>query len=125
MIDVRKPTRPKLTPSTGTAVPRDRRRGVIIVPSPPSTTARSGGLSPSTSSTSERRATSRSRSYAVATRSRLPCRKTAARRTASADFGVDPVVEVIGEAGMLGLDEVQERLAVALRAGQAGVDEAA
>ena len=40
-IELRKPTRPKLTPITGTPVPRKRVSARSTVPSPPSTTARS------------------------------------------------------------------------------------
>ena len=41
VIAERNPTRPKLTPITGTVVPRNRCSARSIVPSPPSTTARS------------------------------------------------------------------------------------
>src|SRR4051794_18801888 len=52
---------------------------------------------------------------------RRPCVTTAARRRGSARGGVDPGVEVIGELRPVAVDEVEEELAVALRAGQAGV----
>src|SRR6188768_2101054 len=61
------------------------------------------------------------RSSAAPIVSRRPCVTTAARRRGSARGGVDPGVEVIGELRPVTVDEVEEELAVALRAGQAGV----
>src|SRR5262249_20352162 len=56
------------------------------------------------------------RSTAASTRSGLPCVTTAARLT---DCLVDPSVEVIRESGVFVVEEVEEELTVALRAGQA------
>src|SRR5262245_23049627 len=136
--DARKPTRPKLTPNTGTAVPRNVFSARSIVPSPPNTTARSAELtspaapspcfatssSGSTSSTSRSRASARRRSSGSRTVSARPCVITAARRT-SGRCVVNPVLELIGNLRPLALHEVQEELAVPLRAGQAGVYDAA
>src|SRR3954451_159188 len=61
------------------------------------------------------------RSSATPIVSARPCVTTATRRTGSARGGVDPGVEVIGKLRPVAVDEVEEELAVALRAGQAGV----
>src|SRR6476646_33381 len=73
------------------------------------------------SSTPWSAATRWTRSSAAPIVSARPCVTTAARRTGSARGGVDPGVEVIGELRPFARDEVEEELAVALRAGQAGV----
>src|SRR5262245_9975604 len=136
--DARKPTRPKLTPNTGTAAPRNIFSARSIVPSPPSTTARSAeATSPAapspcfatsssgkTSSTPRSCARARRRSSGWRTVSAWPCVITAARCTSGRRV-VDPVLEVIGKLRPLALHEVQEELAVPLRAGQAGVYDAA
>src|SRR5580765_2308031 len=136
-IVARKPTRPKLTPSTGTPVPRKRRSARSIVPSPPSTTARSASSSapaaPSpcfaTSSSGSRssipraRVRVRSRSSAPPIVSGRPC-VTRAIRFTSGSRVVDPVLELIRNLRPLVLHQVQEELAVPLRAGQAGVYDA-
>src|SRR5436190_5442637 len=131
----RNPTRPKLTPSTGPPVRRKRRSPRSIVPSPPRTTARSAPSSPSpasaspcfstsssekSSSTPTSAATACSRRSAAPIVSGLPCVMTAARLT-SADCVVDPALELIGKLRPLAVHEMQEELAVSLRAGQAGV----
>src|SRR5918912_1966350 len=138
-IEARKPTRPKLTPITGTRVPRNRVSARSIVPSPPSTTARSAlAGSPSvlgrscfsrsssgkTSSTSCSAASASSRPSAGPIVSALPCVTTAARRTRLPDCAVDPVVELIWPLRPPAVHEVEEELAVPLRAGQAGVYDA-
>src|SRR5207253_3522096 len=120
---VRKPTRAKLTPKTGMPVPRYRDRARSIVPSPPSTTARSARVSPSSkeSPTPRSRAIARRRSTAPTIASALPCVTTAARSTGRIG---DPAVEVGGELGALGVDEVENELTVSLRAWKAGVYDA-
>src|ERR687885_344641 len=138
-IEARKPTRPKLTPITGTPVPRKRVSARSIVPSPPSTTARSAlAGSPSapgrscfarsssgkTSSTPCSAASSSSRPSAGPIVSGLPCVTTAARRTRLPDCAVDPGVELIWPLRPLAVHEGEEELAVPLRAGQAGVYDA-
>src|ERR671939_1346367 len=138
-IEARKPTRPKLTPITGTRVPRNRVSARSIVPSPPSTTARSAlAGSPSAlgrscfarsssgkrSSTPCSAASSSSRPSAGPIVSGLPCVTTAARRTRLPDCAVDPGVELIWPLRPLAVHEVEEELAVPLRAGQAGVYDA-
>src|SRR5437763_4363518 len=135
-IDARKPTRPKLTPMTGTSLPRKRCSARSIVPSPPRTTAMSAPLrscsgsptpcfstssSGSSSSTAASRATFSSRSSAGPIVDGLPCVTTAARRTALRDRGGDPGVDVVGELRALTVNEVEENFPVALRAGQTGV----
>src|SRR5436853_185764 len=136
-IAVRNPTRPRLTPSTGTRVPRKRRSARSIVPSPPSTIARSAAprsspptspclaasSSGSSSSIPRSSATARSRESEWLLVSAWPCVITAARFTSGSGV-VDPVFELIGILRPLALDEMQEELAVPLRAGQAGVYDA-
>src|SRR5262245_35670535 len=116
---VRKPTRPKLTPRTGTPVPRKRCSARSIVPSPPSTIARSAS-SPSTSSTPASRAICSSRLTASATRSGLPWTTRAARLTGIAD----PVVELVRQRRLRAVDEVEEELSVALWPWQARIGHA-
>src|SRR2546421_1537291 len=133
-IEARKPTRPKFTPITGTRVPRKRVSARSIVPSPPRTTARSAVAgSPSalgkscfsrsssgkTSSTPCSPASASSRPSARPIVSRLPCVTTAARRTRLPDCAIDPVVELIRTLRPPAVHEVEEELAVPLRAGQA------
>src|SRR4051794_21114607 len=117
-IAVRNPTRPKLTPSTGTSLPRNRVRARSIVPSPPSTIARSGCPSPSTSSTPCSLAIASRRAIAGSTSSLLPLGTTDAVLT---DCIVDPPVEAGWELGALSVDEVEDELTVSLRAWQARV----
>src|SRR5438874_5684973 len=120
---------------TGVPEPSVRLSARSIVPSPPSTTTRSAFVrSPSASrscfsasssgksrSTPSRRAISSSRASASPVDSGWPCVRTATVRTRSADGMVDPVVELIGQRGMVAVDEVQEELPVPLGAGQARV----
>src|SRR6476659_682735 len=135
-IEVRKPTRPRFTPSTGTPLPRKRRSARSIVPSPPSTTARSAvamsapppspcfaASSSGSSSSIWSSATARSCSSASPLVSGRPCVITATRLISGSGVG-DPVFELIGILRPLALDEMQEELAVPLRAGQAGVYDA-
>ena len=75
-IAVRKPTRPKLTPSTGTPVPRKRASARSIVPSPPSTIAMSGDV--------RRRARRRACRLVRRTAARRPAASATARRRATA-----------------------------------------
>src|ERR671925_286715 len=117
-IAERKPTRPKLTPITGTPAPRKRLSARSIVPSPPRTTARSGVSS--TTSIPRSRASCSTRSSASPTSAR-PCATTATRLT---DCIADPVVERVRKRRARAVDEVEEELAVPLRAGQAGVGDA-
>src|ERR671936_1079308 len=138
-IEARKPTRPKLTPITGTLVPRNRVSARSMVPSPPSTTARSAlATSPSAlgrpcfsrsslgkrSSTPCPAASSSSRPSAGPIVSALPCVTTAARRTRLPECAIDPGIELIWPLRPLSVHEVEEELAVSLRAGQAGVYDA-
>src|SRR5207248_9840660 len=110
-----------------------------IVPSPPSTTARSAVFrSPSTlarwrfsrsssgktSSTPCSPASASSRPSAGPIVSGFPCVTTAARRTRLPDCVVDPGVELIWPLRPLAVHEVEEELAVPLRAGQPGVYDA-
>src|SRR5947209_2055808 len=77
--------------------------------------------SPSTSSTRERSATRRS----VATASSTPSRSIATIAARSTDGIGDPPVELGREVGTFVVDEVEDELTVSLRAGQAGVYDAA
>src|SRR5439155_3676263 len=135
-IEAKKPTRPKLTPITGTSLPRKRCSARNIVPSPPSTTAMSadsrsasGSPTPCFSTSSPgisrsppaSRAIFSSRASAGPIVSRLPCVTTAARRTALVDLGCDSLVDVIGKVRTRAVDKVDEHLPVPLRAGQTGV----
>src|SRR4051812_36714574 len=138
---VRNPTLPKFTPSAGTVVPSRRRSARSIVPSPPRTitmsasdgsaSARSMSCFSSSSagitgSTPKSAATARRRSIALPTVSRRPCVITAARLTGSGTDGLgDPAVELGRKVRALGLDELEEELAVSLRARQPGVDHGA
>src|SRR5262245_44845457 len=121
-MDARKPTRPKLTPMTGTSVPSQRWSARSIVPSPPRTTAMSG--SSSTSSTPEASAIRLSCGTASPIVSGLPCVTNAARRTGSRNGVGDPAVDVVGKLRTLHLHEVQDEFAVSLGAGQARVYDA-
>src|SRR5690242_7930122 len=129
---------------TGTSLPTNCCSARSIVPSPPSTTARSAletSASPPlvpcfAASSSESTSWTSAAAAARATWSRagpiiaafpaFPCVITAARRTAfaSADLGCDPVVDVIRKLGLVALDEMEEDLAVPFRARQAGVYDA-
>src|SRR5215203_1125818 len=138
---VRKPTVPKFTPSAGTVVPSRRLSARSIVPSPPRTmtmsaadgsasassmscfSSSSGGI---TGSTPKSAATARRRSIAWPTVSRRPWVITAARLTGSGTDGLrDPAVELGRKFWALTLDEMEEELAVSLRAGQPRVDHGA
>src|SRR5262245_49865900 len=121
VIAERKPTRPKLTPITGTAVPRNRCSARSIVPSPPRTTARSTS-SPSTTSAPDAAAIAATRARASAITFGSPWAQIAIRRAGSDDGAIDPVVELAVEACSSGaVDEVEEELTVSFRAGQARV----
>ena len=76
------------------------------------------------SSTPASRATVVSRASAGPIVWGLPCVTTAALLTALGDSVTDPVVDVIQEHGVVAVDQVEEELAVALRAGQSGVYDA-
>src|SRR5262249_45327365 len=117
-IDVRKPTRPKLTPITGTPVPRKRWNARSIEPSPPSVTARSGRPSSAVTSTPLASARRSTRETASATPGSWLCVTIAMRSTNGID---DPRVEPGGESGLGFLDEVEEELTVAFRSRQARV----
>src|SRR4051794_38241522 len=121
-IEARKPTRPKLTPIAGTPLPSRCASVRRIVPSPPSTTARSASRSSSTIATPCCPASARTRPTASST-SRRPCATTAAELT-RCERCCDAFVEVIGKGGVVGLHEVEEELAVALRPRQPGVYDA-
>ena len=117
---LRKPTRPKLTPITGTPVPRNVRSARSIVPSPPSTTTRSasaGRRAPRGRAARPRPARRRARRrrparpheplHAVADLARPAVRDERGPRTgrtASADGGVDPALELIGSRRALARD---------------------
>ena len=114
-IAVRKPTRPKLTPKTGTPVPRKRSNARSIVPSPPSVTTRSGFCS----TTSAPAAAATLSTLETATAPAPECVATTTRRTRSADGVVDPVAELGGELRPVSLDEVEEELTIPFRTWQA------
>src|SRR6185295_5392710 len=116
-IDARKPKRPKLTPMTG-ARPRNSWNARSIVPSPPSTTTRSGWSC--VISTPAARATSCTRAIGSSKPLRLRT-KTFARLTGSPNGCGDPAVDVVGKSRLLSLDEMEDELPVSLRAGQARV----
>src|SRR5581483_11473079 len=116
-IAVRKPTRPKLTPTTGTPVPRKRPSARSIVPSPPSTIAMSTSADSSTSSTPRSAATCSS----LASASPTPARSIVTTAARSTDGIGDPPVEVGRELRLLSLDEVEDELMVSLRAGETRV----
>src|SRR5579871_246557 len=118
VIDARKPTRPKLTPMTGMSVPRRRASVRRIVPSPPTATVSCASSGSSTTRVPARSATARTCSTAVVTSTRA-CATIATVSTG--ECCVDSLVEVIGEGRLLGMDEMQEDLAVSLRAGQSRV----
>src|SRR5581483_2588587 len=111
-IAVRKPTRPKLTPTTGTPVPRKRPSARSIVPSPPSTIAMSTSADSSTSSTPRSAATCSS----LASASPTPSRSIVTTAARSTDGIGDPPVEAGRELRLLSLDEVEDELMVSLRA---------
>ena len=70
------------------------------------------------SSTPASRATVVSRASAGPIVCAWPCVTTAARVTALGDCVTDSLVDVIQEHGVVAVDQVDEELAVALRAGQ-------
>ncbi len=133
-IELRKPTRPKFTPITGTPVPRNLVSARSTVPSPPRTTAMSAtrasspGSTPCFSASSAACRSSTSCSCATACRraspapicSGLPCVTTAARAirlgVARPDGVGDPAVDVIGVRLCRMVDEMDEELPVPLRA---------
>src|SRR3954451_4832089 len=117
-IDVRKPTRPKLTPITGTPVSRKRWKARSIDPSPPSVTARSGPSSSPVSSTPIDPASRSSRETASSTASTWLWVMTASRLTGLFDGIGDPGVELGAELGAGSVDEGEEELTVAFRSGQ-------
>ena len=127
----RKPTRPKLTPSTGTPVPRKRCSARSIVPSPPSTTTMSAARRPPSSTTCFSRLVGGSsstprRSTAAALERRpivsgLPCVTTPRRGRLNRRHRRSSRRAHRGALGLLALDEVEEELPVSLRAGQARV----
>ena len=122
---VRKPTRPKLTPNTGTSVPRNVRSARSIVPSPPRTIATSGssvGLDQLDARLAPRLARTRSRASPIV--AGLPCVTTAARR----DRAQPTAASIRASSTLRGagpVRQVEEELAVALRPGQARVGHAA
>src|SRR5947209_7968172 len=117
-IEARKPTRPKLTPITGTSLPSRRASVRRIVPSPPTATVRSASAGSSTTVVPDPAATFRTRSTAVATSMR-PCATTAT--VSGLDGCGDLLVEIIGKRRGVRLREMKEELPVALRAGEPGV----
>src|SRR4051794_7749541 len=121
-IEARKPTRPKLTPITGTPLPSRCASVRRIVPSPPSATVRSDSRGSSTIRMPSRSASARTRSSASRTSTR-PC-VTIAAALIRCDCCGDPLVEVIRKGGVVGLHEVEEELPVALRPRQPGVYDA-
>src|SRR5690242_2628628 len=121
-IDARKPTRPKLTPITGTPVPSRRASVRRIVPSPPTETASCARSGSSTTSTPERSATARTRSTAARTSMR-PCATTAVVSTG--ECLLDALVDVIGKRRLFGMHEVDEDLPVPLRTREPRVYDAA
>src|SRR5205085_111759 len=121
-IEARKPTRPKLTPITGTPVPSRRASVRRIVPSPPTATASCARSGSSTRSTPARSATDRTRSTASRTSMR-PCATTAAVSTG--ECVLDSLVEVMGKRRLFGMLEVEEDLPVPLRPREPRVYDAA
>src|SRR5438874_4343363 len=120
-MDVRNPTRPKLTPITGTSLPRKRWKARSIEPSPPSVTARSGRPSSPVTSTPFASASRSTRATASATLGSWLCVTIVTRSTTLGDGVADPRVELGGESGVGSLDEVEEELTVAFRSRQARV----
>src|SRR3954447_9370244 len=118
-IDARKPTRPKLTPITGTSLPSSFVSVRRIVPSPPSAITRSASRGSSTTDAPARSASERTMSSAALTSTR-PCVMTATALTGR-DRCVDSLVEVIREGRLVGLQEMEEKLPVALRPGETRV----
>src|SRR3954454_22922172 len=121
-MEARKPTRPKLTPITGTPLPSRRASVRRIVPSPPRATARSASRGSSTTSTPAPSATWRTRATASFTSTR-PC-ATIATVLTGCDCCCDSLVEVIGKGRVVRLHEMEEELPVPLRAGKTGVYDA-
>src|SRR5690348_7853524 len=119
LIEARKPTRPKLTPITGTSVPSRCASVRRIVPSPPSTTARFASRGSSTMRTPHRPANVCTRSTASCTSTR-PCVTTAAALTGF-NCCCDAFVEVIGKRRCVGLHEMKKKLPVALGTRESGV----
>src|SRR5581483_6177622 len=120
--EARKPTRPKLTPITGTSLPRSAVSARRIVPSPPIATTRSALRGSSAIATPASAAARSTRSTAALT-SLLPCVRIAAVLTGR-DRCVDPLVEVIGKRRVVRLRHVEEELPVALRTREPGVYDA-
>src|SRR5579862_938823 len=120
-IEARKPTRPKLTPMTGTPVPSSFASVRRMVPSPPTATVKSAPSGSSTTWTPFAAATPRTRSIAGPTSMR-PCPTIAI--VSGLDGCGDSLVEVIWEGRVVGLREVDEELPVALRARQTRVYDA-
>src|SRR4051812_12944028 len=118
-IEARKPTRPKLTPITGTSLPRSFVSVRRIVPSPPSAITRSASRGSSTTDAPACSASERTLASATLTSTR-PCVTTATALTGR-DRCVDSLVEVIGEARLIGLQEMEEELPVAFRPGETRV----
>src|SRR3954447_12209984 len=118
-IDARKPTRPKFTPITGTSLPRSFVSVRRIVPSPPSAITRSASRGSTTTDAPACSASDRTVSSAALTSTR-PCVTTATALTGR-DRCVDSLVEVIGEGRLVGLEEREEKLPVALRTGETRV----
>src|SRR4051812_12043323 len=121
-IEARKPTRPKLTPITGTPVPSSLASARRIVPSPPTATTSCAFSGSSNSSTPARSATTRTRSTASPTSMR-PCATTAAVSTG--ECVLDSLVEVIGKRRLFGMHEVEENLPVPFRPPETRVYDAA
>ena len=80
-------------------------------------TLREGGSGVFTGSARTSLATFSRRSSAGPMVCGFPCVMTAARRTASADRRCDPVVDVVGELGLLTVNEVEKHFPVAFGAG--------
>src|SRR5262245_30754322 len=133
-IELRKPTRPKLTPITGTPLPRKRASARSTVPSPPRTTAMSAACSSaastpcfcassseSTSSTPWSCATACRRAKPAPIWPGFPWVTTAARATRLPDGIGDPALSVIGVRFAGSVSKMDEELPVPLGAGQPGV----
>src|SRR4051812_18706788 len=118
-MDARKPTRPKFTPITGTSLPRSFVSVRRIVPSPPSAITRSASRGSTTIDAPACSASDRTVSSAALTSTR-PC-VTTATALAGRDRCVDSLVEVIGEGRLVGLQEMEKELPVALRPGETRV----
>ena len=126
-IDVRKPTRPKLTPTTGTPVPRQRCERAQHRPVAAQHDRRRRAAPTRSADDARRRTPPRPRpirATASPITSGLPCVTTPARRTGSADCSFDPGIELIREARAVRRGELEEELPVSLRAGQPRVYDA-